>query len=228
MQKLKTFLTVIGAVTVLVLAANSAVYAATGGKFILGKTNKAGAASTLKRTTSGTALNLVTKSSSNAPLSVNGKGKVTNLNADTVDGYDSSALRPTTYVFTRTVTVPSTSQTLDLGTLPAGTYQFGYAAYMSGAGADGGYADCYFYRGRNGSYTYYGENRIIARTGLTPGVTGTAVIEVKPTDDFALFCVAGNAWTTDASEPVQVFATRTNIGGGGALRLASKNARAIH
>jgi hypothetical protein len=41
MRRLKTFLTVIGAVTILVLAANSAVYAATGGRFILGKTNKA-------------------------------------------------------------------------------------------------------------------------------------------------------------------------------------------
>jgi hypothetical protein len=90
MQKLKTFLTVIGAVTVLVLAANSAVYAATGGKFILGKTNKAAKVSTLKRTTSGSALNLVTRSSSNAPLTTNGKGKVTNLNSDSLDGHDSS------------------------------------------------------------------------------------------------------------------------------------------
>jgi hypothetical protein len=96
MRHLKTFLTVIGAVTILVLAANSAVYAATGGKFILGKTNKANKVSTLKRTTSGAALNLVTKSSSNAPLSTNGKGMVANLNADKVDGLDASALRSST------------------------------------------------------------------------------------------------------------------------------------
>jgi hypothetical protein len=92
MQKLKTFLTVFGAVTVLVLAANTVAFAATGGKFILGHTNKANKVSTLKRTTSGSALTLITKSSANAPLTTNGRGKVANLNADLLDGLDSSAL----------------------------------------------------------------------------------------------------------------------------------------
>jgi hypothetical protein len=91
MQKFKTFLTVIGAVTVLVLAANTAAFAATGGKFILGKTNKASKVSTLKRTTAGSPLNLVTKSGANAPFTTNGGGKVANLNADKIDGKDSSA-----------------------------------------------------------------------------------------------------------------------------------------
>jgi hypothetical protein len=92
-HKLKSFLTVLGAVTVLVLAGNTVAFAATGGKFFLGKTNKADQVSTLKRTTSGAALNLVTKSSSNAPLTTNGKGKVANLNADSLDGKDSSAFQ---------------------------------------------------------------------------------------------------------------------------------------
>jgi hypothetical protein len=94
MRSFKTILTVVGAVTVLVLAANTVAYAATGGKFILGKTNKANKVSTLKRTTNGSALNLITKSSSNAPLSTNGKGKVANLNADMLDGKDSTAFAP--------------------------------------------------------------------------------------------------------------------------------------
>jgi hypothetical protein len=93
MRSLKTSLTVIGAVVVLLLAGNTVAYAATGGKFFLGKTNKADQVSTLKRTTSGAALNLVTKSSSNAPLTTNGKGKVANLNADSLDGKDSSAFQ---------------------------------------------------------------------------------------------------------------------------------------
>jgi hypothetical protein len=124
MQKFKTFLTVIGAVTILVLAANSAVYAATGGKFILGKTNKANKVSTLKRTTSGSALSLVTKSSANAPLATNGRGKVTNLNADMVDGLDSTALKTRTIVLTDsdTVTVHPGFVTWSLSSVPAGTY----------------------------------------------------------------------------------------------------------
>jgi hypothetical protein len=228
MQKLKTFLTVIGAVTILVLAANTAVYAATGGKFILGKVNKANTVSTLKRTTNGPALNLTTKSSASAPLSTNATGKVGNLNADRLDGYDSSALRPSSYVFTRVVGSANTSQTVDLGSLPAGTYQFGYSVYMQGGGIDNGYASCYFYRGRSGDYTYYGESRIMTRTSVTPGLSGTAIIEVRPTDDFAFYCVATQSWTTDPSQRMQVSATRTNVVGGGALRLAPSNARAIH
>jgi hypothetical protein len=93
MHRLKTLLTVIGAITVLVLAGNTVTYAATGGKFILGFTNKANKATTLKRTTSGPALQLTTTSGSNAPLVVNGKGKVANLNADSLDGKDSSAFQ---------------------------------------------------------------------------------------------------------------------------------------
>jgi hypothetical protein len=89
-KKLISLLTVLGAATVLVLAANTVTYAATGHSFILGKANKANQVTTLKRTTSGQALSLVTKSSSNAPLAVNGKGKVANLNADRLDGLDST------------------------------------------------------------------------------------------------------------------------------------------
>jgi hypothetical protein len=94
MHRIKTFLTVIGAVTILVLAANTVAYAATGGKFVLGQTNKANKATTLKRTTSGPALNLVTKPSSTAPFTVNSNGKVANLNADSLDGLDSSSFAP--------------------------------------------------------------------------------------------------------------------------------------
>lgn len=91
MRALKTMLTVIGAVTVLVLAANTVAYAATGGKFILGQTNKANKATTLKRTTNGPALSLVTKPGNTAPFTVTSNGKVTNLNADSLDGLDSSS-----------------------------------------------------------------------------------------------------------------------------------------
>ncbi|MBW8751532.1 MAG: hypothetical protein JF565_08920 [Propionibacteriales bacterium] len=94
MLRIKTLLTVIGAATILVLAGNTVALAATGHSFILGKTNKANTVSTLKRTTNGPALNLVTKPSNTAPFSVNSNGKVANLNADSLDGQDSSAFAP--------------------------------------------------------------------------------------------------------------------------------------
>jgi hypothetical protein len=90
MHYLKTTLAAIGAASVLVLAANTVAIAANGHGFLLGQSNSASKITTLTRTTSGPALQVKTKSSSNAPFTVNGKGKVTNLNADRLDGIDSS------------------------------------------------------------------------------------------------------------------------------------------
>lgn len=78
-----------GAVAVLVLGSGTA-YAATGGKFILGKSNYAGATSSLSNK-NGTALALNSKSGT-APLKVNRTVKVANLNSDLLDGLDSSSL----------------------------------------------------------------------------------------------------------------------------------------
>jgi hypothetical protein len=80
-----------------------------GGVFNLGKTNKVNASSTLKGSTSGKTLQLtntgagsglgVTVGAGKAPISVNtGAGKATNLNADKLDGLDSSAFLRTTAV----------------------------------------------------------------------------------------------------------------------------------
>lgn len=212
MQKLKTFLTVIGAVTVLVLAANSAVYAATGGKFILGKTNKAGAASTLKRTTSGTALNLVTKSSSNAPLSVNGKGKVTNLNADTVDGLDSSALRNHSYVFTSSFSGKS-SVTFNLP-VPAGTYVVSYSMFFSGLASSGG-IQCYVVQDNTtGTDPISGWEALVYTNDPSwkPALAGTGLATKGATSSIRVECngLAG-AWDTSGNSPLQIIATPTTV-----------------
>ena len=74
----------------LLVALTGTAVAATGGSFLLGKTNKAGATSILQNTGKGPALTLKTKNLHIAPLSVNGNGtKVANLNADKLDGIDS-------------------------------------------------------------------------------------------------------------------------------------------
>lgn len=93
-SKLMSLLTVIGAVTVLVLAANSVALATTGKAILAGKINTSSKMTTLTRTTAGTALKVTTKSTANAPFAVNGTGKVANLNADKIDGKDSTAFAP--------------------------------------------------------------------------------------------------------------------------------------
>jgi hypothetical protein len=63
--------------------------AATGGTFILGKSNVASTTTTLTHSSGGVPLSLQTRSG-RAPLKVNSSTKVTNLNVDKLDGIDSS------------------------------------------------------------------------------------------------------------------------------------------
>src|SRR3954452_888404 len=76
-----------GAICALVLGSGGA-YAATGGKFILGKSNSAGATSTLS-SSRGAALSL---KASGPALKISNSSKIPNLNADSVDGLSATAL----------------------------------------------------------------------------------------------------------------------------------------
>jgi hypothetical protein len=225
MQRFKTFLTVVGAVSVLVLAGNTVALAATGHAFILGKANKANKITTLARTTKGTALKVQTKSDSNAPLAVNGKGRVANLNADLLDGVDSTALRTGSFVFTKSVPV-ATSEVVMTLPLPAGTYVIGYDIYMVSGGLNGSDADCYLWRQRGGSFQYYGESLQPTTTGASVTASATTVVTLVAGDSLKLRCSAPANWTTDAVQPMHVYATRTAVLGGGALRLAPTSAGA--
>lgn len=78
-----------GAIMTLVIGSGTA-YAATGGKFILGHKNHAGQTTTLANK-HGTALSLKSKAGTPS-LTVNRTTKVPNLNADMIDGLDSTKL----------------------------------------------------------------------------------------------------------------------------------------
>jgi hypothetical protein len=77
----------IGVVVTLVIGSGTA-YAATGGTFLLGKSNSASTTTVLSNSR-GTALSLSSKAGT-APLKVNRATKVTNLNSDQLDGLDST------------------------------------------------------------------------------------------------------------------------------------------
>lgn len=224
MRHLKTSLAVLGAATVLVLAGNTVALAATGQNFLLGKGNSANAQTTLARTTSGPVLSLKNTSSTGTPLVVNGKGKVSNLNADSVDGFDSAAMRNKVYVFTREISPGSadTSYQLQLP-VPTGTYQVGYSLYPSGGFVDDDSLDCYITVHQNGSaLRYVAESRSVARSGLTPAVSGSGVIGLSSTEDVRLDCNAGFAFSTFTGQPLQVYLSPTTyVGGSSNLRVAA-------
>jgi hypothetical protein len=226
MNRLKTFLTVIGAVTILVLAANSAVYAATGGKFILGKTNKANKVSTLTRTTSGSALNLVTKSSGNAPMTVNGRGTVGNLNADMVDGLDSTELTTVPYVFTRLITTPTSAFTID-APVPAGTYLVSYSASLtSPTTVDLGHLDCYVEQRNGTTVTDVAETYINSGGGFYLAGSGSGLATKLPGTGNYLHLTCSTAapsisWVAQqSSAPVQFVLTWVNTTHSNSARVA--------
>jgi hypothetical protein len=226
MRRLKTFLTVMGAVTVLVLAANSAVYAATGGTFILGHGNKATKVSTLKRTKAGPALNLVTKSSADAPMIVNGRGKVANLNADQLDGLDSADLATVPYVFTRLLTSPTADLTLD-APVPAGTYLVSYSASLSSSPtADLLHLDCYVEQRNGTTVTDVGETHIGSGGNVHLAVSGSGLVTMQAGagNYVHLVCSAGApfvSWAVGSSSaPVQLVLTPVNSARAQAARIA--------
>jgi len=88
----RTLSVLLGA-AVLVGAANVAAYSATGGNFLLGKSNKAGRTTVLTNTGSGAPLQLKGKDSA-PPLVVSSKKRVARLNSDRLDGKDSAAFQP--------------------------------------------------------------------------------------------------------------------------------------
>jgi hypothetical protein len=208
---LKSTLTVLGAVVVLLLAGNTIALAATGKALIAGKTTKAAKVTGLTRTTNGPALAVRTKRTTDAPLVVNGRGRVTNLNADTVDGLDSSALRPRSYVWTRDITSSDESMAMNVE-LPVGSYVLGYSVFPKGTFADGDSITCYLStRTDSSAVQYVGEQRSSQVAGHRPAVSGSGVLTVGSGQYLRLSCDASVPFTTFDAQPVQLYANPTTV-----------------
>ncbi len=230
MRHLKTMLAVLGAVTVLVLAGNTIALATTGHSFILGKSNSASKVTSLARTTSGTALSIHTKSTGNAPLQVNGHGKVANLNADMVDGLHGSALQTRTYVFTRDVTTPTTQVQLTAA-VPAGTYLINYSAYMTASPATSmGEVDCYLKQASGFSPFLYAGESDFPSTLQGDGVTGGGVLTkyAHTGANLYLICGVNVPFVTPPHEPIQMTLTRIDVASSASARTVSGGARLAH
>lgn len=212
MRHLKSGLAVIGAAVILVLAANTVSLAATGQALLLGKSNGANDITSITRTTSGSVLKLKSKYSSNPPLAVTGKGKVTNLNADTVDGYDGSQMLNRTLIFTKSIALggASTSFGLTTSAIPSGTYLVTGSAWVYGPTSSGGF-ECQIVG--NGTST--------ARWSWIPGNPDgfytpnmTGVIKLSGLPQTVMFeCHGGPsfAWSTFSGSPMQLTLTKVAV-----------------
>jgi len=232
MRHLKTTLAVLGAVTILVLAGNTIAMAATGKSFILGKINSANKQTTLTRTTNGPVLKLNAKQATGVPLAVRGSGKVANLNADKVDGLDSSALITKPYVFTRRQTTPSSGFSI-VANVPPGSYLVSYSAYMSSSpSADLDFVQCYVTQINGGDTRFVGENYFDTGGRTSSAVSGAGfAVKTSATGVLRLNCGAAAPFINGFgnSEPFQFVlvpvngSTQTNI----TARVTSGSPRAV-
>ncbi len=169
-----------GVLVTLVLSSGTAV-AATGGKFILGGSNTANRTSTLTNS-AGTPLSLNSKAGT-PPLKVNRRARVANLNADRLDGLDSSQLA---LKRGRTGLRYTTSEALHEVTLPEGDGLGAVAYCPPGTRATGGGA---FNAGGHPVYDSYGEANYwaVLTTDLaaTPATFGANVTCYNPRGSLA-------------------------------------------
>jgi hypothetical protein len=149
---------VIGATSVLVMGFDAVTYAATGSSLILGRTNTAGATTTISNTGAGAAITLKTKSSVSAPIVTNGKGLVKNLNAEKVGGNTAALLiaksAPKSLVFRDTATSRASGLTYSAFTVPKGTWLITFNANVqlddggtAASPSDPNQMVCYLYDG---------------------------------------------------------------------------------
>lgn len=214
MQHLKRGLTVLGAAVVLAVVVNGFAVAATGQGFVLGRQNTANKATTLARTTSGPALQLRTASSANAPLIVNGRGRVTNLNADRVDGWDAERLRHQVLTFEIAPTGFTGSAFALPLPLPAGRYAASYTATFDGVS---GYTFCWFEQVTDTGDPEVPQKKVLGEdiyegTNLA-ALNGNGTITVSVDTEVRLVCQSDGALEWTASQPVQVQALRIDAGG---------------
>ena len=111
-MRLKSFLSALGILCALLVSVDYVSFAATGQSVILGRVNKADDVTKVVRTTPGPALQLRTRPGT-PPLKVNRTAKVAKLNADRLDGLDSSDFAKNSVV---TAFEPAACQSATVGT----------------------------------------------------------------------------------------------------------------
>jgi hypothetical protein len=165
--------------------------AATGGTFILGKANKESSTASLA-SAKRTPLSLVAPSGT-APLAVNRKVMVKNLNANYVTGLSAAQLKTVggDGISKTSISIGGPQvKVAGTGALPAGTYYVTATAWLDVAAGDN-YGLCYIARG-SAKFT-----QLTTGGGNTPGghlqAAETLAVKVKAGDSLQEWCYAGGS-----------------------------------
>jgi hypothetical protein len=119
----------------LFVALGGSAYAATGGNFILGHANSAGQPTSLNNTGSGAALKLTTNNATTPPLAVSNDTKITNLDADELDGLSATAFQSKAVrISASTSATTNTTHTVPAGSLGPWTFKLTCKAFGLNSG----------------------------------------------------------------------------------------------
>ncbi len=154
--------TLVVAYLALFVAMTGTATAATGGTFILGRTNTSGSMTVLTNTSSGTPLRLNARPGY-APLQVNSQSKVTNLNADKIDGVDSSG-------FQKKVSGTCTYGISSLNPSGFGSCADGDAASLNGSSASD------FAKAKGTPQNFSGYSIVVFGSRCPPGTTNDYIL----------------------------------------------------
>jgi hypothetical protein len=200
--------TVLCGALVLVGGANLATYAANGHPLLLGRVNHESQTATVTMRGDGPALSLQTGQDS-PPLAVTSTKRVDNLNADTVDGVNASALRTRTRILTDADTgtdYGTAGAEWSLSAIPRGRYLVSWDVsldpVMLGTTLICGIGNTDFSRQfATDTETY------VANGGNKVFLTGSTAMDVNPAKQ-AFFCQAGSGPGLGLASPLTISFTK--------------------
>jgi hypothetical protein len=208
-MRIKSAFMALGIALAMVISLDYVSFAAKGRSFLLGKANVVKKQTSLVRAKPGPPLGLYARPGS-PPISVNSGVRVPNLNADRVDGYDSSALRTRTWVFTKHLTAKYGNFIVSMGkVLPPGTYLVSYSTSMGSVTIDKP-VDCEIVGGNNAKFYEAGQSRFLPGTPSV-ALSGTGVLPLPAGGSLYVNCKSEQGSFMSGGNPVQVVATRLDV-----------------
>lgn len=211
------------AVAVLIGGANVAAFAATGGNFKLGLTNKANQPSTLVNTGAGPALKIKTRPAA-PPLAVSSSTKVAKLNADRLDGIEGAALQTRSTMYRIPAEAVVGGFTITFPRLAPGIYQatFSVIASMTSSGDN---INCLFeHVGGTSEFISYG-----AVTSGFSSANASGILDTR-SQPAQLRCFTGTGAMTvdpDSGSRSMVSFTRVDVLTTGATPVAARPSRSL-
>lgn len=191
-------------------ATDLASYAATGHGVLLGKVNTTARGTAISRTAPGPALTLRTKPGS-PPFAVGSTTRVNRLNADRIDGLDSSSLQTRTHVYEDTGSQNrGTTETWVLPVAPA-TYLVRFAAPLAlsaGTPAAPEEVTC----GIQSAAAFYGATSGTRAGSNQPFLVGSATVKVAPGAGLQVSCTTQDSTTFSLTDggTVRIEVTRVD------------------